>query len=157
MAATAVSQKPPGKVHLIVTIAALTILAAIGGGLVGKLIVARLRGATPALAETGKPLPYAGGIEVRELPAIVTNLTDPPEIRIRLQVAIVYPRASVEEPAVLSAQITDDLVGFLKTLSLTQLQGATGLQNLREDLNERAAVRSQGKVREVVIEALVVQ
>ena len=57
----------------------------------------------------------------------------------------------------MAAQISDDLVAFAKTLTLSQLQGASGLQNLRDDLNERAAVRSQGKVREVVIETLVVQ
>ena len=58
----------------------------------------------------------------------------------------------------MAAQISDDLVAFLKTLTIRQLQGASGLQNLREDLNERApSVRSDGKVTEVVIEALVVQ
>ena len=159
MAAAAQPQKPAGRATLIVTVAALTVLAAIGGGLVGKLTIARLRAATavPAIAQSAAPSPYAGGTEVRELPAIVTNLADPADVRIRLQVAIVYPRAAVEEPSVLAAKVTDDIVAFLKTLSLTQLQGASGLQNLREDLTERAAVRSQGKIREVVIETLVVQ
>ena len=92
-----------------------------------------------------------------ELPPIVTNLAVPEGVRVRIQVALVYGRKDVENPALLMGQVSDDLVAFLKTLTLTQIEGASGLQNLREDLNERAGVRSQGKVRELVIETLVVQ
>ena len=158
MAAQATS-KSGGKANLIVTAGALTVLAVIGGGLVGKLVVARLRGAmAPASATSAAtPLPYPSTVEVHELPPIVVNLAAPPDSRIRLQVAIVYDKAALPEANVAAAQITDDIVAFLATLTLPGLQGASGLQNLREDLNERAAVRSQGKVREVVIETLVVQ
>ena len=57
----------------------------------------------------------------------------------------------------LSAKISDDTLGYLRTLSLAQLQGANGLQHLREDLSERAAVRSEGHVSEVMIEMMVIQ
>ena len=56
-----------------------------------------------------------------------------------------------------AARISDDLLAFVKTLTMAQLQGASGLQHLREDLTERALVRSDGRVREVMIETLVVQ
>ena len=160
MAAAATVQKPAGKGALIMTIVVLTLLAAGGGGLVGKLIVAKLHGAAaaaPATAEAPKPAPYAGDTQVLELPPIVTNLAEPPEMRVRILAAIVFNKKDVDQPAILSAQMTDDLIAFLKTLTIKQLQGASGLQNLREDLNERASIRSQGKVREVVIENLVVQ
>ncbi len=75
----------------------------------------------------------------------------------RLQVSLVYGRKDVDNPALLMGQVSDDLIAFLKTLTLPQIEGASGLQSLREDLNERASVRSQGKVRELVIETLVVQ
>jgi len=42
-------------------------------------------------------------------------------------------------------------------LTIVQLQGGSGLQSLREDLNERVAIRSEGHVRELIIETLVVQ
>jgi flagellar FliL protein len=48
-------------------------------------------------------------------------------------------------------------LGFLQTLSVLQLGGPSGLQHLREDLNDRAIVRSDGRVRELVIESIVVQ
>lgn len=160
MASTVTSDakgKPAGKGGLVITIVTLTVLAAVGGGLVGKL-VGRAHGASsPAAVEDGKPLPYAADIEVMELPAVVTNLAEPEGARVRMQVAMVYPKKGVENAALLAAKINDDIVAFLKTLTVTELQGPTGLQSLREDLNERAAVRSDGKVREIIIEALVVQ
>ena len=157
MAAPATSKG--GKANLIVTAGALTVLAVIGGGLVGKLMVARLRGAmAPASVASAAPtLPYPSTVEVRELSPIVVNLAEPPESRMRLQAAIVYDKSALPDANLAAAQVTDDIVAFLKTLTLAGLQGASGLQNLREDLTERASVRSQGKVREVVIETLVVE
>ena len=37
------------------------------------------------------------------------------------------------------------------------IQGVAGLEHLRQDLNERAATRSEGRVRELIIRSLVVQ
>ena len=162
MAAAVTTPKPAGKANLLVTVAALTILAAIGGGLVGRLIVAKAHAAghgprrRPSRS-AASPRPTGPDVEVRELPPIVTNLAAPATVRVRLQVSLVTGRKDVENPALLMGQVADDLVAFLKTLTLAQIEGASGLQSLREDLNERANVRSQGKVRELVIETLVVQ
>ena len=151
--------KSSGKATFIVTLAVLTVLAVIGGGLVGKVVAGSLQATRPAeaAAPTAKPMPYAGDAELRELPPVVTNLAQPAETRLRLQVAIVFPKKATDKPEILAAQITDDIVAYAKTLTVTQLQGASGLQALREDLNDRAATRSGGKVREVIIENLVVQ
>jgi len=156
---TAEAKDNGGKANIIVTAGALTVLAVIGGGLVGKLTAARLRDAATEVAQApaAAALPYPNTAAVRELTPIVTNLASPAGSRIRLQVALVYAKDSLDDPAAMAAQITDDIVAFVKTLSLPTLQGASGLQALREDLNERAVTRSQGRVREVVIEALVVE
>ena len=58
---------------------------------------------------------------------------------------------------VMAARIGEDLVAFLRTTSLAQIEGGAGMQHLREDLNERVVTRSSGKVREIIIETLVVQ
>lgn len=149
--------KSAGKGGFVITIVTLTVLAAVGGGLVGKILARPRAEPVATAAATAKPLPYAADIEVRELPAIVTNLAVPEGSRVRMQVAMVYPKAGVENVNLLAAKINDDIIAFLKTLTVTELQGPSGLQALREDLNERAAVRSDGKVREIIIEALVVQ
>ena len=48
-------------------------------------------------------------------------------------------------------------LAYLRTLSMAQIEGASGLQHLREDLNERVAIRTKGAVRELIVESLVVQ
>lgn len=158
MATADTAAAPSSKGNLIVTLAALTVLAVVGGGVVGKVLAGRIQAATPEAPPAAAPAkPYNNDLEIRELPAIVTNLADPGDTRVRLQVSIVFAKKSVEEPTILMAKINDDLVAFLKTVSLKDLEGASGLQNLREDLNDRAAARSDGKVREVIIETLVLQ
>ena len=64
---------------------------------------------------------------------------------------------AVQKPDVLAAEIAEDLLGFMRTLSLAQISGASGLQHLREDLSERASTRSGGLVRELIVQTLVVQ
>jgi flagellar protein FliL len=91
------------------------------------------------------------------LPPIVTNLADPSSAWVRLQAAVVVDRQTTTKPDVLGAEIADDILGFLKTMSIGQISGASGLQHLREDLSERASIRSQGHVRELIIQTLVVQ
>jgi flagellar protein FliL len=94
---------------------------------------------------------------VRELKPIITNLVAPPGAWVRLEAALVFnaPVSAQDEPRI--AEVANDTLAFLRTLSASQLQGASGLQNLREDLLERAALRTDGKISDVAIETLVIQ
>ena len=88
----------------------------------------------------------------------MTNLAGPDATSwIRLQTAIVYSKADAPQIDVLAAKIADDVLAVVRTLTLAQLQGASGLELLREDLNERASIRSDGHIRELMIEMLVIQ
>ena len=57
----------------------------------------------------------------------------------------------------LVAQIAEDIIAFLRTVTLVQIQGASGFQHLREDLNDRVRVRSGGKVRDLVIQSMIIE
>ncbi|MDR3462900.1 MAG: flagellar basal body-associated FliL family protein [Beijerinckiaceae bacterium] len=145
---------------LILTLVGLTVLGAAGGGLVGTMIIAKVRGsmaAAPPPSAAPAKSEFADDIVIRELSPIVTNLAQPEGAKVRLQASILFNKKEVASPTVVAAQITDDLIGYLKTLTIVQLQGGSGLQSLREDLNERVAIRSEGHVRELIIETLVVQ
>jgi len=154
------SKAKGSMMSLILTLVGLTVLGAAGGGLVGTMIIAKVRGsmvaAPPASATVAKSA-FVDDIVIRELSPIVTNLAQPEGAKVRLQASILYNKKDVPSPTVVAAQITDDLIGYLKTLTIVQLQGGSGLQSLREDLNERVAIRSEGHVRELIIETLVVQ
>jgi flagellar protein FliL len=94
---------------------------------------------------------------VFDLPAVVTNLGAPQDTWIRLEASFIYDAKVTPHPEPLGGQIADDLLAFLRTMSLAQIQGIAGLQNLRLDINERAAIRSNGIVKELVIRSLVIQ
>jgi flagellar protein FliL len=137
-----------------------TVLAAVAGALYG------LRIATPGMDHPGKtagaeekpgaPSPEASAKMV-DLPPIVTNLGAPQETWIRLEASLLIDPKAAPQSEAMSAEIAGDILAFLRTTSLSQIQGPAGLQNLRDDLNERASIRSGGNVKELVIRTLVVQ
>ncbi|CAN2533799.1 hypothetical+protein [Methylocapsa aurea] len=99
----------------------------------------------------------AAKMKLKELAPIVTNLAVPETGWVRLQASIVYDSQAVPQPDILVSQVTADIVAFLRTMTLTSLEGSDGLRRLHEDLTDRAAIRSEGHIQEVIIQALVVQ
>lgn len=93
----------------------------------------------------------------RDLPPLITNLQMPADMWVRLEGMLVFDQADVDNPDVLSADITGDLIGYLRSLTLREIQGADGLMFLKQDLKERIVLRSEKKVRDFVIQSLVVQ
>jgi flagellar FliL protein len=91
------------------------------------------------------------------MPPIVTNLGAPKDTWIRLEASIVFDAKTIPHPETLADEIASDELAYLRTVSLSQIEGPIGLQNIRQDLNERAAIRSNGKVSELIIRTLVVQ
>lgn len=141
------------------TTALLTPLAALAGAVVGWYLVEPTQKAaegTLATTLTHEPV-FPPGASLHELAPIVTNLSDPSETWVRLQAAIVLDATQGREPELIAADVAEDILGYLRTVSLASFGGPSGLRHLREDLNERARIRSDGRVRELVIHALAVQ
>ena len=101
--------------------------------------------------------PTAQPSTIVDLPPIVTNLGAPQDTWVRLEGSIIFDPKSLPHPEAVAGQIGDDVLAYLRTVSLHQLEGPIGLENIRQDLNERAATRSGGKVHTFVIRTLVVQ
>ncbi|MBD8907280.1 flagellar basal body-associated FliL family protein [Methylorubrum zatmanii] len=104
-----------------------------------------------------KVLNYTGDLSLRSVGSVVTNLTEPADTWVRIESSVVFKTGSLQNPDVTLAEIRADALAYLRTLSLAQIEGASGLQHLREDLNERVALRTKGAVRELIVETLVVQ
>jgi flagellar FliL protein len=151
-----------GKVTFIVTLVVLSVLAAaIGGGAgflmlpgVEKMVLEKHQAKEEKRTVTGR---YTGAIAMSKLAPVITNLASAENDWVRLEASIVYKNGSVKSTDVLESEIRQDSMAFLRSLSLAQIQGPSGLQHLREDLNERARIRSKGEVQELIIETLVVQ
>jgi flagellar FliL protein len=113
-------------------------------------------GGEAAQAPAPKP-PVVEKIRVWPLAPIITNLAAPREAWIRLETAIVVETDDIENMSTLTAKIAEDLVTYVRTLTLAQLEGPSALQHLKEDFNDRASLRSEGKVKEVVVYGMVAE
>ena len=110
--------------------------------------------------ETQKPKQTVAPAEAStlfDLQPIVTNLGQPQDTWIRLEASILFDPKTLPHPEAVAGKISEDILAYLRTVTLKQLEGPIGLQAIREDLNERATIRSEGKVRELVLRTLVVQ
>ena len=107
--------------------------------------------------ESSAAAPPAQPSTIVDLPPIVTNLGAPQDTWVRLEGSIIFDPKTLPHPEAVAGQIGDDVLAYLRTVSLHQLEGPIGLENIRQDLNERAATRSGGKVHAFVIRTLVVQ
>lgn len=154
--ARAAEASGPSLGQFIVALVVVTILA----GAVGALFAphpATGPGAQPAKETPAAEPAVAATSNLLDLPPIVTNLGSPQEMWIRLEASMIFDPSQVKHPEALAAEIANDLLAYLRTVAVTQIQGPIGLQNLRQDINERAAIRSNGAVRELVIKTLVIQ
>ena len=138
----------------------LTLIAVGAGALAGlhliataeRVVDARKSAAPPPVASR-----YAGSARLRKLSPIVTNLAAPANNWARVEASMVTDSLDDEEAGILAAHISEDIVIYLRSATAAQFEGARGLQHLRDDLTERANIRSSGKVRELIIETLVIQ
>ncbi|PSJ63338.1 flagellar basal body-associated FliL family protein [Kumtagia ephedrae] len=155
---------PPAKgPSLVAQLGALLLMTAtaIGGGwFAGDYL-----GATTTHEETaGAPAaPHADaeGADDKGVPArpvlmplapMTTNLAAPSSVWVQMELALVVD-APQPPPEVIEA-IHQDLFAYMRTLKMHQVEGASGYQHLKADLEERARIRSGGQVRQILIRTL---
>ncbi|MCP3055948.1 flagellar basal body-associated FliL family protein [Aurantimonas marianensis] len=76
------------------------------------------------------------------LKPVLTNIYAPPRTWLRIEAALVMKDDGSVNPEVLAAEIESDTLAFLRSVQLAQIEGTRGLLHLREDLRERARLRS---------------
>jgi flagellar FliL protein len=151
-----------GALGFVLALLLTTLLAGAAGGGAAWLLVDTVRSSIEAqeaaeARSSPAPLAYSADSAVLRLEPVVTNLAAPPGAWIRLEAWLVFAGEPPKEQDELAVRITEDILAFLRTVRLDQIEGPSGFLHLREDLSERAAIRSQGLVREVVIGGLVVE
>jgi len=163
-------KKKPSLVITIAAIAVLTLLAAGGGWFVGNMLapppaekpaeeakaVASAGGEHGGAGDKGQELAHisteANGIVL--LDPITSNLAYPSDNRVRLEVALMFKGAPDVK---LAEEIHQDIMAYMRTVSLQQVQGPRGFQYLREDLEERVDLRSEGRVTNVMFRTFVIE
>jgi flagellar FliL protein len=151
--------KKTSMVALIAEFAILTGFAVGAGGLFGMQMLGSLDhgGVKPEAVATKASKPkHAEGSNLKPLPTIVTNLASPKGVWIRIEASIVVGPEATNTNA-LAASISEDMIAYLRTVPLEQLEGPSGFLHLREDINDRARIRSGGKVGDIVLHAVVLE
>jgi flagellar FliL protein len=152
---------PPMPLLSFLLVAAALTLVAGGAGYFGGLQV--LSSAERALSSKKDAADQVSGLpavkpgNVKALAPIVTNLAGVPPAWIRLEASLVFQGDVPKNADALGARIGEDIIAFLRTVSVKQIEGAIGFQHLSEDLNDRVRVRGGGEVQELVIQGLIIE
>ncbi|MBD8685896.1 flagellar basal body-associated FliL family protein [Rhizobium skierniewicense] len=179
MSLTTTEPEAPKKPSIIVTAGAIAVLSLLGlggGWFVGNALfvpaapveatpapAAPEHAAEPAAAagaegEHGAPAAHGekgpAGPSLIALDPIVTNLGYPNDKWIRLELALQF-NGPGDVP--LSQELHQELMSYLRTVSLQQIQGPRGFQYLRDDLREIVDVRSKGRVSKVLFRTFVIE
>ncbi|MCJ2122121.1 flagellar basal body-associated FliL family protein [Methylobacterium sp. J-077] len=153
---------PRSKLRWLLLLAILTVLAVGVGGAGGLFMISTVEKAVNERnkleeEQVQKVVAYDASFSLTSIGTVVTNLASPSDVWIRLEASIVVKTGTFSNPQAVAAEIRQDLLGYLHTLSLAQIEGPSGLVHLREDLAERVQQRSKSQVRDFFIETLVVQ
>ncbi|WP_269932415.1 flagellar basal body-associated FliL family protein [Aminobacter sp. HY435] len=156
-----VAQKPAPSLAVQIGILLLLTGAAIGGGwMSGGYLYGESKPAEQAEVAAKPHAPKGGGEHgadpaaagtLVQLAPITANLAAPDDMWIRLELSLVLDEPQPQEVA---DRVHQDLLAFVRTLRIHQVQGASAFRHLKTDLDERAAIRSEGHVKEVLIRTL---
>lgn len=96
-------------------------------------------------------------LKVMTIPPVLTTLADPKGKWIRLEGSILISAESETQPELLAEEAGQQILTYLRSVRLSQLDSASGILGLRDDLDETVMTLSKGQVRGVLIHGLVVE
>ncbi len=88
---------------------------------------------------------------------IITNIGNKSKTLIRIESVLVFKAEHSGTADYIADKVAEDILVYLKTISLSDIEGASGLVNLIDDLNARVVARSEDHVSEILIQSLVVE
>lgn len=169
---TATEKSGPSMVIQLGVMVALTLLAVGGGWFAGaylkesenheletvKVTVSPVMPQMAAPEDKASHEPAAAAAEgVKLIPRLVplepvtTNLAAPADIWVRMEVSVIFSSPPSTE---LTKQIHQDILAYMRTVTLQQIQGGSGFRHLKADLDERVRVRSKGLATELMVRTL---
>lgn len=152
-------RRGPSFIIQIVALLVLTLVALAMGWGGGRYLISPLpaqKAGQPSKAKgekkkEQKAAPEAGDKNVVSLDPILTNLAAPSKVWVRLELSLVFDGPADQSMA---RAISQDILAYIRTVKLAEVEGPSGFQHLREDLEERASVRSGGHVKKILIRTL---
>lgn len=155
-------KKKSGIMGLIVALLVVTLIGGGGGALMANMQFERINDVATQRAnaepvKTADALAWDETTSIVKLDPIVSNLAEPEGVWIRLDTAMVFDQEAVDDVERMKGELAQSVLAFLRTVTMAELEGASALNYLRDDLNERARMASGGTVKELIIETMVLQ
>lgn len=166
---TADKETGTAQPSLVIALAIVTVLA---GGAGAGFALTLLQ---PSKAEPVVAAPVTAAVDAHELAAkkvqsnrfpadavevalepIITALGPTADRKMRLEASIIMTKEAATS-STLKTELMEDIVVFLNSVSAEEISGARGLQNLREDLDDRARIRGRGTVLGLLISGFVIE
>jgi len=96
-----------------------------------------------------------GEYDVIPLQPIVTNLAGSNNVWIRMESSVLLKKNGEGKPEILASQLSQHILAYLRTLRMSDLQGAGALPAISQDLNEIVGTVSEGQAKGVLVSGLV--
>lgn len=151
-------------VMTIAIVAGLSVVAGGGGWLVGNMLAPPPAEPAVAAAASGTQAGSSeeGGIArlateangIVALEPFTSNLAYPADNLVRMEIALAF---NGQPDLVIAEEIHQDIMAYMRTVSLQQIQGPRGFQYLRDDLKERVDLRSEGRVTNLMFRTFVIE
>ena len=102
---------------------------------------------TPSVSSAAKLVPMT---------PIVADLAEPAGTWMRIEASMLVEGLDAGTD-ILAARLAEDFVAYLRTARLSQFEGPSGFQNLREDFVDRATIRDGEHIKDVIIHGVVIE
>jgi flagellar FliL protein len=151
-----------GAADLVKGFLAAVLIGILGGGAFGYFAVpvGPPAAAATQTSETAEKAPLPGRFPADALeipvPSVIVDLGQQPPTRVRLDVSLIAAHGTSETSS-LASEVREDIIAFLKGLTVADIEGVRGFQNLREELDDRARVRGRGAILGILIGGLVLE
>jgi flagellar FliL protein len=150
--------------NIVISLLIALLIGGIGGGAFGYfgMPVARKAeaDASKPAVEVAKQDPSAGRFpsDALEIPLqpIIIDIDKEHPTKVRLELSVIAARGT-SNTGTLQGELREDAIAFLRGLTVKDIEGARGLQNLREQLDDRAKIRGRGAVLGLLVGGIVLE
>lgn len=99
----------------------------------------------------------AATLRAIDLPPVLASIGDAKKAWVRMELKALSADKPSKDEAVLMLKISQDILAYVRTLKVRDIQSASGFYLLRSNLEEIARIRSNGTVTGIAIQGFVVE
>ena len=92
-----------------------------------------------------------------DIPPVIASIGQGKQAWIRMELKAISREPEIKDESVLMLKISQDILSYIRTLNIADIQSANGFYLLRSNLEEIARIRSKGAVSGIAIQGFIVE